>query len=48
LPLALEKLKKIPQSSPRKKESLDLAQKWTNQTEENPVIILCPGPLCPQ
>ncbi|NCO76221.1 MAG: hypothetical protein GW856_13450 [Cyanobacteria bacterium] len=48
LPLALEKLQKIPQSSPRKKESLDLAQKWTNQTEENPVIILCPGPLCPQ
>ncbi|HIK38053.1 MAG: hypothetical protein N3D76_09815 [Geminocystis sp.] len=44
-----EKLAQIPESSSWKKEALNLAKTCKNQNKkQDDVIMLCPGPLCPE
>lgn len=48
LSLIEEKLMPIPESSKWKKDALNLLDQCENNTNNNQVIPLCPGPLCPE
>ncbi|WP_330204577.1 serine/threonine protein kinase [Cyanobacterium sp. Dongsha4] len=48
LSLVEEKLAPIPESSKWKKDALNLLDQCENNTNNNQVIPLCPGPLCPE
>lgn len=47
-PQVEEKLAQIPESSSRKKEALSLAKTCNKTNGQDNVIMICPGPLCPE